>query len=196
MNKQQFLDLGLTEEQATKAEAESKKELEGYVEKTKFDEVSNLNKQLTKTVKERDTQLEDLKKSSGDNETLKKQIEDLQTANKKKDEDHAAELKEVQLSNAIKLAIGDKAQDADLVASQIDKSKLILSDDGKVTGLDEQLKDLQTNKAFLFKQVENNQDPKPQPGFKFGVDGTKTNTEPGQKVSMKEAIAAKLQIQK
>ena len=41
MNKQQFLDLGLTEEQATKAEAESKKELETYVPKTRFNEVND-----------------------------------------------------------------------------------------------------------------------------------------------------------
>lgn len=196
MNKQQFLDLGLTEEQATKAETESKKELETYVPKTRFDEVNNSKKELEKTVKERDTQLEDIKKSSGDNEALKNQIENLQTENKAAKEKFESDLKDLQLSNAIKLAVADKAHDTDLVTSQIDKSKLILSDDGKITGLEEQLKDLQTNKAFLFKPVENNQEPKPEPGFKFGVDGTKNNTDPGQKISMKDAIAAKLQAQK
>lgn len=194
MNKQQFLDLGLTEEQATKAETESKKELEGYVEKSKFDTVNQSNKDLEKTVKERDKQLEDLKKSSGDNEALKAQIETLQADNKATKDKYEADLKELQLSNAIKLAIADKAQDTDLVAGLFDKSKLILSDDGKVTGLDEQLKDLQANKAFLFKQVEN-QDTKQQTGFKFGVDGTKINTNPDQRPSMKEAIAARLNLQ-
>ena len=194
MNKQQFLDLGLTEEQATKAEAESKKELEGYVEKSKFDTVNQSNKDLEKTVKERDKQLEDLKKSSGDNEDLKAQIETLQADNKAAKDKYEADLKELQISNAIKLAIADKAQDTDLVAGLFDKSKLILSDDGKVTGLDEQLKDLQANKAFLFKQVEN-QDTKQQIGFKFGVDGTKINTNPDQRPSMKEAIAARLNLQ-
>ena len=63
MNKQQFLDLGLSEELATKAEVESKKELETYIPKTRFDEVNNSKKELEKTVKERDTQLEKLKRT-------------------------------------------------------------------------------------------------------------------------------------
>lgn len=194
MNKQQFLDLGLTEEQATKAEAESKKELEGYVEKSKFDTVNQSNKDLEKTVKERDKQLEDLKKSSGDNEALKSQIETLQADNKAVKEKYEADLKELQISNAIKLAIADKAQDADLVAGLFDKTKLILGEDGKVTGLDEQLKTLQESKTFLFKPVEN-PDTKPQNGFKFGNPNPNPTLEQGQRASMKDAIAARLQAQ-
>lgn len=191
MNKQQFLDLGLTEEQATKAETESKKELEGYVEKSKFDTLSKSNKDLEKTVKERDIQLENLKKSSGDNETLKTQIETLQNDNKAAKEKFESDLKDLQLSNAIKLAIADKAQDADLVASQIDKTKLILSDDGKVTGLDEQLKDLQTNKAFLFKPVETtSNEAKPPEGFKIGADNTQTTTTATKATNLFGAVAA------
>jgi len=40
----------------------------------------------------------------------------------------------------------------DLVAGLVDKSKLILSEDGKVTGIEEQLKTLKETKSFLFKQ--------------------------------------------
>lgn len=194
MNKQQFLDLGLTEEQATKAEAESKKELEAYVAKTRFDEVNNSKKDLEKTVKERDTQLETLKKSTGDNEELKKQIETLQEDNKKKDDDYQAQIKELQISNAIKLAISDKAQDADLVASLFDKSKLILGDDGKVTGLEEQLKVIQEGKPFLFKEDTQQQQ---QNNFK-GVEPSNSNNnqlpnpnkQPGETPSIKSALTA------
>ncbi|MGU8907290.1 phage scaffolding protein [Clostridium perfringens] len=127
-----------------------------YVEKSKFDEVKQAKKQLETDIKDRDTQLEDLKKSAGDNAALKQQIESLQADNKKKDEDYQAELKDLKLTNAIKLAIADSAQDVDLVSSLIDKSKLILADDGKVTGLDEQVTSLKENKSFLFKSEENN----------------------------------------
>lgn len=173
MNKQQFLDLGLTEEQATKAEAESKKELETYVPKTRFNEVNDTKKDLEKTIKERDTQLETLKKSTDDNEELKKQIETLQADNKKKDDDYQEQIKELQISNAIKLAITDKAQDADLVASLFDKSKLIVGDDGKITGLEEQLKVIKEGKPFLFKE-DTQQQQQQQNNFK-GVEPSNSN---------------------
>ena len=196
MNKQQFIDLGLSEDLATKAEAESKKELEGYIPKTRFDEVNNSKKELEKTVKERDTQLEEVKKNSGDNAELKKQIETLQADNKKKDDDYQTQLKDLQISNAIKLAIADKAQDTDLVAGLFDKSKLILSDDGKITGLDEQLKTLKESKGFLFKEEQKQQDPKPQGGFKFGAGGNGDNPAPPEgSTSIKDALMARFQTQ-
>lgn len=127
-----------------------------YIEKSKFDEVKQAKKQLETDIKDRDTQLETLKKSVGDNATLKQQIETLQADNKKKDEDYQAELKDLKLTNAIKLAIADSAQDVDLVSGLIDKTKLILSDDGKVTGLEEQVTGLKESKSFLFKSVDEN----------------------------------------
>lgn len=164
-----------------------------YIEKSKFDEVSQSKKQLEKDIKDRNKQLEDLKKSTGDNEELKKQIEQLQSDNKKKDEDHQAELKDLKLTNAIKLAISGKAQDTDLVAGLIDKTKLILSEDGKITGLDEQVKSLEENKAFLFKSEEKNNNNNPLPGFRVGNDGNQKHNDPG--ISMRDAIASHIQSQ-
>lgn len=127
-----------------------------YIEKSKFDEVKQAKKQLETDIKDRDIQLETLKKSVGDNATLKQQIETLQADNKKKDEDYQAELKDLKLTNAIKLAIADSAQDVDLVSGLIDKTKLILLDDGKVTGLEEQVTGLKESKSFLFKSADEN----------------------------------------
>lgn len=158
-----------------------------YVEKTKFDEVKQAKKQLETDVKERNTQLETLKKSAGDNATLKQQIEQLQNDNKKKDEEYQAELKDLKLTNAIKLAITDSAQDIDLVAGLIDKSKLILSEDGKVTGLDEQISGLKENKSFLFKAEENN-NPGNQIQFTKKING---NGSRNGKQSLSELMQAK-----
>lgn len=195
MNLEQAKALGLNDEDAKKVADASAEELKTYISKTRFDEINNSKKELEKTVKERDTQLEELKKNAGDNEALKNQIETLQADNKKKDDDYQAQIKELQISNAIKLAIADKAQDADLVSSLFDKSKLILGDDGKVTGLDEQLKTLQESKSFLFKPVEENNISKPQIGFKFGNSNPNPTPEPNQRPSMKDAIASRLQAQ-
>ena len=54
----------------------------------------------------------------------------------------------------IKMAISSTAQDSDLVAGLVDRNKLILGEDGKVAGLEEQVKALKESKPFLFKQEQ------------------------------------------
>ncbi|AJA50064.1 phage minor structural protein GP20 [Clostridium pasteurianum DSM 525 = ATCC 6013] len=192
MNKEQFIALGLTEEQAKKAAEASQEELKSYVEKQKFDTVSEENKNLKTTVKENAAQLENLKKSAGDNEELKTQIASLQTENQEKETKYQEQLKDLQLSNAIKLSIAGKVQDEDIVSGLIDKTKLILGDDGKVTGLDEQLKGLKESKAFLFKEEKPADPTDPKPGFHVGGDG-KSNQQQLKPTNLFEAVASHFQ---
>lgn len=193
MTKEQFIALGIADDLATKSAEQSATELKTYIPKHRFDEVSEEVRTLKGTVKENETALETLKKSTGDAAALAKQIEDLQKDNKAKDDTHQAELKELKLNNAIKLAIAGKVHDEDMTAGQFDKTKLILGDDGKVTGLDDQLKTLQESKKFLFKEAE----APAKPGF-VPIGGTPPagiTTQPGQRASMKDAIAAQIQAQ-
>jgi hypothetical protein len=190
MNLEQAKALGLSEEDAKKVADASQEELKTYIPKHRFDEVNNENKNLKDTVKENATQLETLKKSAGDNEGLKKQIETLQADNQKKDQDYQAALKDLKVTNAIKLAIAGKVHDEDLAASLFDKSKLILSEDGKITGLDEQLKTLGETKKFLFKEEQKPAPTlNPKPGFKVGAGGE--GTPPSAKpATLFDAVAA------
>ena len=195
MKKKDFMDLGIDEKLAEKAEAESEKELSGYVPIERFTEADEARKKLEESTKEYEKQLEALKTASGDSEELKQKITELQEQNKQKDADYQEQLNDLRMTNAIKLAVAQSAQDSDLVAGLIDKGKLILGDDGKVTGLDEQLADLKKNKAFLFKAEET--ETKQRTGFRVGST-RQTGAEGGQenkKMSMKDAIEAKLQEQ-
>lgn len=144
--------LGVTDDNMASATQHVNEFLDGqYVTKSRFNEVNVEKKTLEEAVKERDKQLKSLKDSEGNVDDLKEQIKKLQADNKAATLKAEADMKALRLSTAIKLAIGDTAQDVDLVANLVDTSKLILSDDGKVTGLDEQLKSLKTEKSFLFK---------------------------------------------
>lgn len=165
MTKDELIKLGLDDAVAQKVADASAVELKNYVAKTQHDEVVAAKTELDAQLKERDKQLENLKKTSGDTEALKKQITDLQAANKTAKTEYENRLKDLQVTNAVKVAVAADAQDVDLVAGLIDKTKLIVGDDGKITGLTEQLKTLKESKAFLFKVDGNTTPPyKPKAG--------------------------------
>ena len=144
--------LGIADDKKAAAEKSVKDFLDGaYVPKSRFNEVNEEKKTLQSTIAERDKQLVELKKSAGDNEELKNQIKSLQDANKAARQEADEKMKDLRLSTAIQIAVAADAQDVGIVSGLFDKSKLILSDDGKVTGLDEQLTALKQDKPFLFK---------------------------------------------
>lgn len=147
---------GIQEDKVAEAKKQFNSFLDGaYVPKSRFNEVNEEKKTLAATVSERDKQLEALKKSTGDVEGFKKQIKELQEANKKAKEESDEALKNLKIEDAIKLAVAGEAQDVDIVSSLVDKSKLILGEDGKITGLKEQVEALKKDKAFLFKTATN-----------------------------------------
>lgn len=152
MKKEDFVKLGLDEETAKKCETASLEELKGFIPKARFDEVNNEKKKLEQDVKDRDTQLETLKNSTGDVETMKQQIEDLQKANKDASEAHKAEIKQLKIDNAIESAlVGAKAKNNKAVRAllkDIDKAELL--EDGTIKGLAEQIKELQKSDSYLF----------------------------------------------
>ena len=99
MTRKQLEELGLTKEQADKvieingADIENAKtDLKSTV-KTLEKDKEELQKQIT----DRDSQLETLKKSAGDNESLSRQIADLQAANKTAIEDYEAQMNRLKI---------------------------------------------------------------------------------------------------
>ncbi len=166
MTKEEFIALGFTEEQATKAATASQEELNGYIPKARFDQVNDTKKQLEKDIATRDKQIDDLKKV--DAAGLQAEITRLQGENKTAKEKYEADMKALTLANALKLALTGKTHDPDIVAGLLDKTKIELDDNGNVkSGLDDQLKSLKESKAFLFVEEKKKEEPEFQfKGFK------------------------------
>lgn len=176
MKKEEFVKLGIDEETAKKCEAASQEELKGYIPKTRFDEVNNEKKKLELDVRDRDSQLETLKNSTGDVEAMKKQIETLQADNKAKDEAHAAEIKQLKIDAALDAALGDaKAKNKIAVKALLkDMDKAELDADGMIKGLAEQIEALQKSDSYLFDTKETKKQFKgAAPGESGNEDGDK-----------------------
>lgn len=192
MTKEQFIALGLSEDLADKAAAASGEELRTYIPKARFDEVNTAKKTAEDTLKERDKQLEELGKTAGASEDMKKQIETLTAENKAAKEKYDADLKELAISNAITAALNGKVHKESVALGLIDKTKLVLDGD-KVVGLDEQIKALKESDGYLFKPEENQQQQQtPPPGFKIGSDGKPTPVTTGT-ASLLDAVTAHYQ---
>ena len=98
---------------------------------------------LKNQVKDRDTQIENLKKTAGDNAELTKQIEQLQAENKATKINAAVEAALMQAKAKNVVAVKALLKDLD---------KAELADDGTIKGLDEQIKTLKgaDDTKFLF----------------------------------------------
>ena len=131
--------------------ADINKELPKYfIPKDKYNEVSEAKKKLEADIQERDKQLEELKKAAGSNEELKKQIETLQTENKKAGEEWQAKMAQMQLDFAIDKALTTaRAKNAKAVKALLDMDKVKLDGD-QLLGIDEQLKALKESDSYLF----------------------------------------------
>lgn len=166
MNKEELLALGLSEETANKV-------VDKYghlVTKTRLDEVIAERDTLKTQISERDKQLKELEKSVGDNKDLKEKFEKLQAENKAAAEKYEKDLHDLQVNNAVELAIsGAKGKNSKAIKALLDLEKAEIKD-GKIVGLDEQLKKLQETEAYLFEVKEATKTP-----AGFNPAGGKTN---------------------
>ena len=189
MTKKDFTDLGISEELATKAAEASKKELESYVQKSKYDLAVTEKETLEIQIKEHGKQLEELKKAAKGSEELEKKVKELQDNAAASKAKYEKQINDIQLNHAIDTALKEaKAKNAKAVRSLLDMENIVL-DDGKVKGLDKQIKKLQEaeDSKFLFESVADPKDVKPKIGCSTdnanssGVRNDSANTGNGSK---------------
>ena len=156
MDKKTLLEMGLSEEQATKILQTVKEE---YVSKSSSDqkdvELTNLKEQL----KQRDDQIKSLEKFEGDNEQLKAKLEEMKTANESKTEEYNKTLLLERKKSAIRFALledeGGKPYDVSMVAGMFNLDNINLNEDGSIAnGFKEQNETLRKDKAFLFNTAQ------------------------------------------
>lgn len=111
------------------------------------------NEGLKEQISKANTELESLKKSTGDADALKTQIENLQNQIKADGEKHDEEIKQIKIDSAINNAlVAANAKNAKAVKPFLDLTKVELNEDGTVKGIDEQIKALSKadDTKFLF----------------------------------------------
>lgn len=153
MTKESLMAMGLTEEQASKVMEEVET---SFVLKTRFEEAATELKAAKNTIKERDTQLETLQKSAGDNQALKEQITQLQADNASQKMEHEREMNRLKRDNAVDKALSDaKAINPATVRPLLEAflEKSTVSEDGTIPGLEEEIGKLAKGEgtSFLFK---------------------------------------------
>lgn len=138
-----ILGSAYTEDIAAKLTAEIEKE---YKPAADFDA-------LSKQLGERDKQLEELGKLKP--EELKGEIQRLKGENEAAAKKYAAELANLKLNGAIEnRLLKEGAVNTKAVRALLDGEKIKLSEDGSLTGLDEQIKALRENEKWAFAQPE------------------------------------------
>ncbi|WP_405173790.1 phage scaffolding protein [Paenibacillus sp. FSL H8-0260] len=168
--------LGVEDSKIDGAIADAGKEIpKHFVPKSQYNEVSTAKQQAEKDVADRDKQIEDLSKAAGLSDDLKKQIDQLKSDNKTAKDKYDADLQQIKLDNAITAVLTGKVHNEKVVTGLIDKTKLIIGDDGNLVGLDEQLTGLKSTDAYLFKPEADPQQQQPAPSFRgtTPLDATK-----------------------
>lgn len=185
MKRKELEDLGLTKEQADAVMKINGADIEN-AKSVSAAEITNLQTEiegLNGQVKERDKQLEDLKKSAGDNEELQKQIEQLQTDNATAKANHESEMNQLKVEYAVEKALtGANAKNIKAVKALLDLDDAKLDKDGNVKGLQEQIDKLVSGEdtKFLFNEVQQSQQQQTFRGFQPGA--TSTGVKPGTEV--------------
>lgn len=185
MKRKELEDLGLTKEQADAVMKINGADIEN-AKSVSAAEITNLQTEiegLNGQVKERDKQLEDLKKSAGDNAELQKQIEQLQTDNATAKANHESEMNQLKVEYAVEKALtGANAKNIKAVKALLDLDDAKLDKDGNVKGLQEQIDKLVSDEdtKFLFNEVQQSQQQQTFKGFQPGA--TSTGVKPGTEV--------------
>lgn len=107
----------------------------------------------TEEIEQLTTDLESAQKSNLSTEELQKQLEKAVNDAKERETQFNADLASMQKTNAVKLALKDSGTvNSDLLFGQVNMDNVIIQDDGKISGLDDQVATFKESMPYLFQE--------------------------------------------
>ena len=120
MKLEDLIKAGLTEELAKKVLEMHKAAIDGnYVPKATFEAEREKVKTANETIADRDKQIKELGAFKGDNEELKKKVEELENQNAEAAKKYQEELDKKDTDMAIRTFVADKVHSADDILSSL-----------------------------------------------------------------------------
>lgn len=183
MKREVLKSLGLSEDVIDKIMDENGKDINDL--KTQIQATATERDGYKEQLKQRDTDITELKKSAANSEELKSKLSELETKYQKDTGELSAKLAKQAFDSKLDLALAGKVKNPKAVKALLDIEKLQLKDD-ELDGLEPQLTALKASDAYLF-----NEETKAPKGSTPPAGGGN----PNGSVSLKDAVAAKVASQ-
>lgn len=149
MQREFLQNLGLSDEQVQAVliqHGKSTNEIKGKLAQAE-EQVADLQNQIG----DRDKQLKKLEKATGDNQELAQEIDKLRKENEQRSKDFQVKIAEQAKDFAIGNALRDAgAKNVKATRALLDMDKVSVGEDGQLSGLSDQLEELQKTDAYLF----------------------------------------------
>lgn len=122
------------------------------------------------------TDLESAQKSNLSTDDLQKQLEKAVNDAKERENQFNSDLASIQKTNAVKMALKDSGTvNSDILFDQLNIDNVIIQDDGKISGLDDQVEAFKESMPYLFQDANNSINTAP-PKFTPGGNPPAGNT--------------------
>ena len=168
MKRNQLKDLGLNEDQIKAVMDLNGEDINNA--KSGNDAIVEENNALKAQIAERDKDLKNLRKNAKDNEELSNSYKELETKYKNDTADLTNKLNQTRLTSAVDRALNaSKVRNTKAIKGFLDMGKVKIDDQGNLSGLDEQIKEIHQTAPYIFDEgIKQNYEPN---------NGTPANTD-------------------
>ena len=151
MKREKLKSLGLNEDQINEIMSLNGADIEKA--KSNADQVAEENKALKEQMASRDKDLKKLQDQVKDNEDLSNQFKDLQKKYKTDTQALNEKVETVKLNSAVDQVLSaNQVRNNKAIKALLNNDEIKFSEDGKLTGLDDQIKALKKSDPYLFNE--------------------------------------------